>query len=600
MAPEYKEEYERDLLKTPTWAVAVVCFVLVIVSLFIEHIIHIIGKWLKNKHKKALYEALEKIKAELMILGFISLLLIVLQAPISDICIPKSVGATWHPCKKGDQKSSEKDSEKDGRKLLQFLDSGFSERRILAAKEIDKCTKNGQVAFVSKYGIHQLHIFIFVLALFHVLYCITTLALGRTKMSKWRAWEDETRTLEYQYYNDPERFRFARDTSFGRRHLNSWSKSSVSLWIVCFFRQFFRSVTKVDYLTLRHGFVMAHLAPESETKFDFQKYISRSLEEDFTVVVGISPIIWFFAVLFLISNAYGLYSYLWLPFLPLIIILLVATKLLVIITQMGLRIQERGDVVRGAPVVQLGDDLFWFGNPRFILFLIHLVLFQNAFQLAFFAWSTYEFGLSNCFHESTADIVIRLSMGVIIQVLCSYVTLPLYALVTQMGSTMKPTIFNDRVATALKNWHHTAKKHIKHSNHSGTNTPFASNPPSPTHGMSPVHLLHNYHHSSLDSLHNSPRRSNVENDHSDVEDLPFPRNQSGPNETYLSRYSEQEMMGIQDPSSMQLPTAPYLSRHSTQERMGIQDPNSMQLPTAPRAIRTQHEINMTSEFSFSK
>ena len=77
-----------------------------------------------------------------MILGFISLLLIVLQAPISDICIPKSIGATWHPCKKGDQKSSEKDSEKDGRKLLQFLDSGFSERRILAAKEIDKCTKN--------------------------------------------------------------------------------------------------------------------------------------------------------------------------------------------------------------------------------------------------------------------------------------------------------------------------------------------------------------------------------------------------------------------------------------------------------------------------
>jgi hypothetical protein len=55
MAPEYKEEYERDLLKTPTWAVAVVCFVLVIVSLFIEHIIHIIGKvrfniYLSNIH----------------------------------------------------------------------------------------------------------------------------------------------------------------------------------------------------------------------------------------------------------------------------------------------------------------------------------------------------------------------------------------------------------------------------------------------------------------------------------------------------------------------------------------------------------------------
>lgn len=31
---------------------------------------------------------------------------------------------------------------------------------------------------------------------------------------------------------DPERFRFARDTSFGRRHLSFWSKSTITLWIV--------------------------------------------------------------------------------------------------------------------------------------------------------------------------------------------------------------------------------------------------------------------------------------------------------------------------------------------------------------------------------
>lgn len=31
---------------------------------------------------------------------------------------------------------------------------------------------------------------------------------------------------------DPERFRFARDTSFGRRHLSFWTKNSVLLWIV--------------------------------------------------------------------------------------------------------------------------------------------------------------------------------------------------------------------------------------------------------------------------------------------------------------------------------------------------------------------------------
>lgn len=104
------------------------------------------------------------------------------------------------------------------------------------------------------------------------------------------------------------------------------------------------------------------------------------------------------------------------------VILIVGTKLQVIITKLGLRIQEKGDVVKGTPLVQPGDHLFWLGRPRFILFLVHLVLFtviyinltflfssslhstakkclktkskpffldlQNAFQLAFFAWST--------------------------------------------------------------------------------------------------------------------------------------------------------------------------------------------------------------------
>ncbi|XP_024023473.1 MLO-like protein 2 [Morus notabilis] len=517
---------ERTLEETPTWAVAVVCFVLVVISIFIEHIIHLIGSWLQKKHKRALYEALEMIKAELMLLGFISLLLTVGQDSISRICISKSVAETWHPCEKN--KNSDKgNSGKNGRRLLDFLESDqFSDhRRSLATKGYDKCAEKGQVAFVSAYGIHQLHIFIFVLAVFHVLYCIITLAFGRIKMRKWKVWEDETKRIEYLYNNDPERFRFTRDTSFGRRHLNFWSQSSVSLWIVCFFRQFFGSVTKVDYLTLRHGFIMAHLAPESETKFDFQKYISRSLEEDFKVVVGINPIMWFFAILFLLSNTYGIYSYVWLPFLPLIIILMVGAKLQVIITKMGLRIQERGDIVKGAPLVQPGDDLFWFGRPGFMLFLIHFVLFQNAFQLAFFAWSTYEFKIKSCFHSRSEDIAIRLSMGIIIQILCSYVTLPLYALVTQMGSNMRPTIFHDRVATALKKWHHSAKKNKKHNRHSEGNSPFSSRPATPTYGMSPVHLLHNYRSSTApNSMHTSPRGSNVEINYYDPESSPSPNN----------------------------------------------------------------------------
>lgn len=77
-----------------------------------------------------------------------------------------------------------------------------------------------------------------------------------------------------------------------------------------------------------------------------------------------------------------------------------------------------------------------------------------------------------------------------------------------MGSTMKPTIFDDRVATALKSWHHTAKKNAKESKHS-SNSPFSSRPATPDHGSSPMHLLHAYQQrSNIDSLQASPTAFN--------------------------------------------------------------------------------------------
>ncbi|KAK4356038.1 hypothetical protein RND71_025009 [Anisodus tanguticus] len=360
---------ERSMEATPTWAVAAVCFILLAISIFIEQILHHLGEWLLKKHKKPLYEALEKIKAELMLLGFISLLLTVVQTPVSNLCVPKSVGYSWHPCKTDEDDKSKYD---------------------------DPCLEKGKVQFASSYAIHQLHIFIFVLAVAHVLYCIATFAFGRLKVS--------------------------------------------------FFRQFFSSVPKVDYLTLRHGFMM--------------------------------------------------------------IILLVGTKLQMIITEMGVRISERGDIVKGVPVVETGDHLFWFNRPGLVLFLVNFVLFQNAFQVAFFAWSWWKFGFPSCFHKNPADLAIRLTMGVIIQVHCSYVTLPLYALVTQMGSSMKPIIFGDNVATALRSWHSMAKKRVKQ----GQLSPVSSRPATPLHGSSPVHLLRGYPQYNEDSVQASPRTSNVENE----------------------------------------------------------------------------------------
>jgi mlo protein len=58
-------------------------------------------------------------------------------------------------------------------------------------------------------------------------------------------------------------------------------------------------------------------------------------------------------------------------------------------------------------------------------------------------------------------IVPRLVIGVIIQVLCSYSTLPLYAIVTQMGSSFKKSIFDEHVQVGLVGWAQKVKEKTK-------------------------------------------------------------------------------------------------------------------------------------------
>ncbi|MFS7915039.1 hypothetical protein Hanom_Chr02g00160641 [Helianthus anomalus] len=75
--------------------------------------------------------------------------------------------------------------------------------------------------------------FIFSLAVFHVVCSIITLAFGRDKMKEWKAWQIETQTMEDQYTHDLERFRLPRDTTFGQRHLSVWCQSTILVWMVC-------------------------------------------------------------------------------------------------------------------------------------------------------------------------------------------------------------------------------------------------------------------------------------------------------------------------------------------------------------------------------
>uniref|UniRef100_A0A1D1YET4 MLO-like protein n=2 Tax=Anthurium amnicola TaxID=1678845 RepID=A0A1D1YET4_9ARAE len=518
----------RELDQTPTWAVASVCAGIILISLVLEKVLHRIGEWLTERRKKALFEALEKVKAELMILGFISLLLTFGQNYIAKICIPEKTADTMLPCslKKKETKETGKGGEDRRRLLWDFIMDMDSHRRVLAAGSSSKCA-DGKVPLVSVNGIHQLHIFIFFLAVFHVVYSAITMALGRAKIRGWKEWERETSSLDYEFSNDPTRFRFAHETSFVRQHTSVWNRVTFLLYIVSFFRQFFWSVRKADYLTMRNGFISAHLAPGS--KFDFQKYIKRSLEDDFKVVVSISPILWASSVIFLLLNVHGWQSLFWVALIPPIIILAVGTKLQAIITQMALEIKERHVVVQGIPLVKLTDHHFWFGRPGLVLFLIHYTLFQNAFQIIYFLWIWYEFGLKSCFHENFKLIIARVCLGVGVQFLCSYVTLPLYALVSQMGSHMKRSIFDEQTSKALRKWRLAAKRRRgKSPTGSALRTPGES--PSVSPRASPVHPIHRFKTTghSTNALARSRRDYYSDQELSDAEPELTPASPSAP------------------------------------------------------------------------
>ncbi|XP_022933548.1 MLO-like protein 8 isoform X1 [Cucurbita moschata] len=442
----------RQLDNTPTWAVAGVCFFFIVISIVLEKVLHKVGTWLTEKHKSSLLEALEKVKAELMILGFISLLLTFAQGFIVKICIPPAIANTMLPCPldKKDASSSDNSDDEHHRRLQWLI------RRSLAGGHNVAPCKDGKVSLISIDGLHQLHILIFFLAVFHVVFSVTTMTLGRVKIRGWKEWEKETSTHNYEFFNDPARFRLTHETSFVKAHTSFWTRLPVFFYIGCFFRQFYGSVSKADYLTLRNGFITVHLAPGS--KFDFQRYIKRSLEDDFKVVVGVSPVLWLSFVIFLLLNVAGWRTMFWASFIPLIIILAVGSKLQAILTRMALEISEKHAVVQGIPLVQGSDKYFWFGRPQLILHLMHFALFQNAFQITFNLSILHSFGSNSCFSDGPVLTIVKVCIGVITLFLCSYVTLPIYALVTQMGSGMKTSIFDEQTSKALKKWHEKAKK----------------------------------------------------------------------------------------------------------------------------------------------
>ncbi|XP_023535082.1 MLO-like protein 11 isoform X2 [Cucurbita pepo subsp. pepo] len=411
--------------------------------------------WLEKSHRKPLFEALEKMKEELMLLGFISLLLTASSSVISNICIPsKFYDTSFTPCSQSQIDEHHVDTSSEQRKLYMVSSLPHLYRRMLTVNK-NTC-KEGHEPFVSYEGLEQLHRFIFVMAVTHVSYSCLTMLLAIVKIHSWRVWENEAHMDRHDVFSDTTKEKIMQRQSHFVQYLtsNPLTRSNFLIWMTCFFRQFGSSVVHSDYLTLRKGFITNHnLSP----RYDFHSYMVRSMEEEFQRIVGVSGPLWGFVVAFLLFNVKGSNLYFWIASIPFTLVLLVGTKLQHVIATLTLENAGISGFFSGAKL-KPRDDLFWFKKPEFLLSLIHFVLFQNAFELASFFWFWWQFGYNSCFISNHLLVYARLILGFAGQYLCSYSTLPLYALVTLMGTNYKAALIPQRIRETIHGWGKSARR----------------------------------------------------------------------------------------------------------------------------------------------
>ncbi|VVA32062.1 PREDICTED: MLO [Prunus dulcis] len=458
-------QQQRSLAETPTYSVASVVTVMVFVCLLVERSIYRFGRWLKKTRRKALFASLEKIKEELMLLGLISLLLAQSARWISEICVNSSLFTSqFYICSERDYSTKEN----------AMLESSSPNKTEIPRGLINfshQCGE-GHEPFVSYEGLEQLHRFLFVLGITHVLYSCLAVALAMSKIYSWRKWENLDGPVADANLQAKKNKVMTRQSTFIFHHTSHpWSRNRLLIWMLCFLRQFKSSIQRSDYLALRLGFISKHKLPLS---YNFHKYMVRSMEDEFQGILGISWPLWGYAIVCIFVNIHGLNIYFWLSFIPAILVMLVGTKLQHVVSSLALEIVEQTGPATGTQV-KPRDDLFWFGKPVILLRLIQFIIFQNAFEMATFLWSLvrhsrmkqyinrldaiseifpYIWGLEerSCFMKNHLMIVIRLTSGVLVQFWCSYSTVPLNVIVTQMGSRCKKALVAESVRDSLHSW----------------------------------------------------------------------------------------------------------------------------------------------------
>ncbi|KAL8045231.1 hypothetical protein ABFX02_08G099300 [Erythranthe guttata] len=208
--------------------------------------------WLDRTKRKHLLAALDKIKEELMVFGLLSLLMGHWIVFVAKICVKSSsMSSRFYRC----------------RPPIEYVKhKSFDEQRVVLRSEHLNfstghcCWKTIIIIIVLRVINHLLHtralnsfIDLFVLGITHVSYSFLAIALAMIKIYSWRTWENHAKTMALRGLltgdtcaedAGSDHARMRRLSSFVTHHTSHpWSQHKLLVWLLCFSRQFWSSIS---------------------------------------------------------------------------------------------------------------------------------------------------------------------------------------------------------------------------------------------------------------------------------------------------------------------------------------------------------------------
>ena len=313
---------------TPGWRISLIFTLFVVLSFGIEKGLHVAERNIRAVGYKGLLHTMRKVEEELLILGFLSLLLTAFSSLLVRICVD---------CPSEGCAAEYESAGNAGAALLR--------RALLSAT--DACSNPcpaGKEPFWTAEALHQTHLFVFTLAIIFILYSATSMVLGWLRVMTWRGWEIEAvekctaseSLIPPKSLVIPEGCR--EDNYLEICHANE-DRSWIALLVTDFANQFYRSVSTARYINLRRAFVERS---RLDANFDFVTYVNTSIQEDFALIVGLDWLLWLIAAVWIALDSpdgtLNIYIYFWMPALAMVAQLAVGTKIM----SMARTLEENG------------------------------------------------------------------------------------------------------------------------------------------------------------------------------------------------------------------------------------------------------------------